>query len=76
MKPTLTLIAPTCTCCPEPTALLPRDDLAAGWAVCARSGRLYRPEGGAYVPTRLPDLTPPEERPVSVQIDLSQSGYA
>jgi hypothetical protein len=76
MESELTLIAPTCTCCAEPTSLLPRDDLAAGLAVCAGTGQLYRPEGAGYVPTNMPDLAL-QERPVSsVKIDLSRSGYA
>lgn len=76
MKPALTLITPTCTCCAEPTTLLPRDDLAEGLAVCQQTGQLYRPEGGGYLPTQLPDIRPPKRRVSSVQINLSRSGYA
>ena len=76
MNPTLTLVVPTCSCCAEPKPLLPRDDLAAGLAVCGTSGQLYRLAGGEYVPTNLPNLARRERSVSSVQIDLSQSGYA
>jgi hypothetical protein len=76
MKSELTLIAPTCTCCAEPTPLLPRDDLAAGLAVCGGTGQLYRPEGAGFVPTAMPYLAPREHPVSSVRIDLSTSGYA
>ena len=76
MKSTLTLIAPACSCCAEPTPLSPRDDLGDGLAVCGHSGQLYRPEGTGYVPTALPNLTRRERARSSVRIDLSRSGYA
>lgn len=73
--PTLTLIAPTCTCCTEPNKLLPRDDLPGGLAVCPDSGQLYRPAGEGYLPTSMPPLASPRSQ-TSVQIDLSRAGYA
>jgi hypothetical protein len=76
MKQPFTLITPTCTCCPEPATLLPRDDLAEGLAVCGQSGQLYRPTADGYIPTTMPTLPPTGRRPASVQIDLSRSGYA
>jgi hypothetical protein len=76
MKSTLTFVAPTCTCCAEPSPLLPRDDLAAGLAVCGATGQLYRPEGAGYLPTAMPDLALRERPLSSVKIDLSRSGYA
>jgi hypothetical protein len=75
MGNTITLIAPVCTCCAEPTPLLPRDDLPGGLAVCGETGQLYRPSGTEYVPTALPAL-PGAPQPASVRIDLSQAGYA
>jgi hypothetical protein len=75
MASPLTLIAPACACCAEPTPLLPRDDLPGGLAVCGETGQLYRPSGTGYVPTALPDL-PAAPQPESVRIDLSQAGYA
>jgi hypothetical protein len=75
MNPTLTLVAPACTCCADPAPLLPRDDLPGGLAVCAATGQLYRPEGQCYVPAALPTLAPRAQAP-SIQIDLSRSGYA
>lgn len=75
MSTPLTLVAPTCACCEQPSALLPRDDLPGGLAVCPASGLLHRPEGQRYLPTSLPDLRP-AAAPVSVRIDLSRSGYA
>lgn len=75
-KQHLTLVTPTCTCCAQPTTLLPRDDLGAGLAVCQRSGQLYRPDGQRYVPTDLPHLERGDHRVSSIQIDLSRSGYA
>jgi hypothetical protein len=76
MKKTLTLIAPACTCCAEPSPLLPRDDLPGGLAVCGATGQLYRPQGNSYVPTAMPDMTSRKRLAASVQIDLSRSGYA
>lgn len=76
MPTPLTLVAPACTCCAQPVALIPRDDLPGGLAVCPTSGQLYRPEGQRYLPTDLPDLQPRSPAPASVQIDLSRSGYA
>jgi hypothetical protein len=73
---TLTLLAPACTCCPEPAALLPRDDLPGALAVCPNTGQLYRPEGERYVPASLPPLATNHPPAASVRIDLSQSGYA
>jgi hypothetical protein len=75
MPNTITLIAPTCACCAEPAALLPRDDLPGGMAACPRTGQLYRPAGAGYEPAELPDL-PGRPAAASVRIDLSQSGYA
>ena len=72
----ITLVVPTCACCAEPTALLPRDDLPGGLAVCPATGQLYRPEGQRYLPTELPTLAPSRPAAPSVQIDLSRSGYA
>ena len=76
MNQPLTLIAPTCACCAEPTPLLPRDDLPGDLAVCPATGRLYRPEGQRYIPTDLPALAPARPAAPSVRIDLSRSGYA
>ncbi|HYF65256.1 MAG TPA: hypothetical protein VD886_20680 [Herpetosiphonaceae bacterium] len=75
MANSLTLIAPACVCCAEPSPLLPRDDLPGGLAVCGETGQLYRPAGSGYVPTDLPAL-PATPQPESVRIDLSQAGYA
>ena len=76
MNQTLTLIAPTCTCCADPAPLLPRDDLPGGLAVCPASGQLYQPSGQGYLPAELPALTPQRPAAPSVRIDLSQRGYA
>jgi hypothetical protein len=76
MKNTFTLITPTCTCCPQPSTLVPRDDLADGLAACSQTGQLYRPEGNGYVTTTMPALRNPNRTVESVQIDLSRSGYA
>jgi hypothetical protein len=76
MNSKITLVAPLCTCCQEPTPLLPRDDLPGGLAVCGVTGQLYRPEGTGYTATSLPDLTPRTVDRPSVRIDLSRSGYA
>ncbi len=73
---TLTLIAPTCTCCQEPTGLIPRDDLPGNMAVCPNSGQLYRPAGDQYIPAVLPPIEARRPLAPSVQIDLSRSGYA
>ena len=40
MDSRLTFVAPTCTCCAEPTPLEPRDDLPGGLAVCRTTGQL------------------------------------
>ncbi|MBA3469246.1 MAG: hypothetical protein H0T53_06330 [Herpetosiphonaceae bacterium] len=71
----LVLVSPTCTCCAQPTNLLPRDDLPGGLAVCGQTGQLYRPEAERYIPTTLPALTPTSPA-TSVTIDLSRAGYA
>lgn len=76
MKPTPTFVAPMCTCCPEPSPLLPREDLPGGLAVCGVTGQLYRSEGAGYVPATLPDLVSRQRPAPSVQIDLSRAGYA
>ena len=76
MERTLTLVAPVCACCAQPAPLIPRDDLPGGLAVCAATGRLYRPDGQGYIPTTLPPLAPQRAPAPSVQIDLSRSGYA
>ena len=76
MTTKLTLIAPLCTCCAEPSPLLPRDDLENGLAVCGASGQLYRPEGAGYVPTALPDLARRERQASSVRIDLSVAKWS
>jgi hypothetical protein len=76
MKQTLTFVAPSCTCCSEPTPLLPRTDLGDGLAVCQTSGQLYRPTRDGYTPTQLPDVAPPTRPASNVRIDLSRSGYA
>lgn len=73
---TLTLIAPQCACCTQPQALLPRDDLQAGLAVCPQSGALYRPEGAHYVPAAMPPVRSQATAVQSIQIDLSRAGYA
>jgi hypothetical protein len=72
---TITLIAPTCTCCTEPNTLLPRDDMPGNLAVCPASGQLYRPLGENYVPTDRPPVAAPRPQ-TGVQIDLSRAGYA
>ena len=72
---TMTLITPTCTCCPKPATLLPREDLGAGLATCPESGTLYRPSGQGYAPTERPPLAT-GEAPASQPIDLSQASYA
>jgi hypothetical protein len=76
MNQPLTLIAPTCACCAEPSPLLPRDDLPGGLAVCPATGRLYQSEGQSYTPAELPALAPTRPAAPSVRIDLSRSGYA
>jgi hypothetical protein len=76
MKPTLTFVAPACTCCAEPSPLLPRDDLGDGLAACGVTGWLYRPTDTGYVPATLPDLARRDRPRSSVRIDLSRSGYA
>ena len=76
MNQQLTLVASRCVCCADPSALLPRDDLPGGLAVCATTGQLYRPEGHGHVPTAMPPLVPTQQRVESVRIDLSRSGYA
>jgi hypothetical protein len=76
MRSQLTLITPTCTCCAEPSALLPRDDLPGGLAVCPTSGQLYRPEGTGYVPTTTPELRVEKRLAPSVRVDLSRTGYS
>ncbi|GAB4125813.1 MAG: hypothetical protein Fur005_33450 [Roseiflexaceae bacterium] len=74
MRP-FTLISPTCSCCPAPTELIPRDDLPGRLAACPNTGQLYRPEGKRFVPASLPPIAP--ERPApSITIDLSREGYA
>ena len=76
-KQPLTMIAPTCTCCPEPKNLLARDDLATGLVVCEESGQLYQADtNGRYTPIQLPDRPTSQGQASSVQIDLSRSGYA
>jgi hypothetical protein len=76
MRSPLPFVAPVCTCCAEPAALLPREDLGAGLAACGNTGRLYRPEGQGYVPTTLPDLAARDRPATNVRIDLSRAGYA
>jgi hypothetical protein len=76
MNQPLTLIAPSCACCSRPAPLLPRDDLPGGLAVCPATGQLYQPAGAGYIPAELPALSPQPPIAASVQIDLSQSGYA
>lgn len=71
----LTFVIPACECCEQPRELLPRDDLAAGMAVCPQTGELYRPEGQGYIRTTVPHLnrttaTAPQT------IDLSRTGYS
>jgi hypothetical protein len=75
MPTEVTLVAPTCACCPSPATLLPRDDLPGGLAACPASGRLYRPDGPRWVPAVLPPLASDRPAP-SVRVDLSSSGYA
>lgn len=81
MRRQMILVAPTCTCCEEPSALVPRDDLPGDMVACASTGQLYRREDGPgggtrYVPTGIPEL-PPRNRPArGVRIDLSRAGYA
>jgi hypothetical protein len=72
----MTLIAPVCSCCDQPVALIPRDDLAQALAACPNSGQLYRAEGERYTPTTMPPLVSERREAASVRIDLSRSGYA
>lgn len=72
----MTLIAPICSCCDRPSALIPRDDLPGALAACPNSGQLYRPEGDRYTPTAMPPIGGERRAVASVQIDLSRSGYA
>lgn len=75
MNTQLTAVVATCNCCTQPKALLPRDDLGAGLAVCGTTGQLYRPEGDGYIRTTMPNLA--TNREVSaVRIDLSRTGYS
>ena len=76
MNNTFTLITPTCTCCPQPATLVPRNDLGDGLAACSQSGQLYRPDGNRYLPTTMPELHRPNRTIESVQIDLSRTGYS
>ena len=76
MNEILPMTVPACTCCAEPTALLPRPELPGGLAVCATTGQPYRLEEGHYVPTTLPDMAPRAGSVAAVRIDLSRSGYA
>lgn len=76
MQSQLTLLAPTCTCCAKPAALVPRDDLREGLAVCPNSGQLYRPQGRDYVPTAPPEIQVERQAAPSVRVDLSRAGYA
>lgn len=76
MNEQLTLVAPACTCCAEPKALLPRTDLPGQMAVCPQTGMLYRPEGRGYVQGALPEMTGVYRPLPSVRVDLNQAGYA
>jgi hypothetical protein len=70
----MTFVAPMCTCCAEPKALLPRTDLPGQMAVCPQTGTLYRAEGQGYVQTGLPQMRG-LYRPLP-SVDLNQAGYA
>lgn len=76
MNQRITLVAPTCTCCAEGKALVPRTDLPGQLAVCPQSGTLYRPEGRGYVPTEMPPMGAAYRPMPSVRVDLNQAGYA
>lgn len=76
MNERMTLVAPSCTCCAEPKALLPRTDLPGKMAVCPQSGTLYRAEGRGYVQTGMPEMTGVYRPLPSVRVDLNQAGYA
>ncbi len=76
MSQILPMTVPSCACCAEPTALLPRHDLPSGLAVCGTTGQLYRPEGERFVPTTMPDLPTNRREVEGVRIDLSRTGYA
>jgi hypothetical protein len=76
MKTRMNWVAPACTCCAQPTPLLPRDDLAPGMAVCSATGQLYRPEGTGYVPAPMPQIATRQRPTTGVRIDLSRAGYA
>lgn len=77
MKNVLTFVHHTCTCCADPSPLLPREDLGEGLAVCQTTGQFYRPQGNGYIPTtRLPAPPAPQKPAPSVRIDLSKTGYA
>lgn len=75
MPTILPMTVPTCACCAEPTALLPRPDLAEGLAACGTTGNLYRREGTGYALAPMPDL-PARHAPAPVPIDLSRVGYS
>ena len=76
MNEVVTFVAPVCSCCAEPKALLPRDDLPGQVAVCPQSGMVYRAEGRGYVATAMPELTGVYRPLPSVRIDLDRAGYA
>jgi hypothetical protein len=73
---TMTLVEAVCSCCAQPTALTPRDDMPGGLAACPTTGQIYRPEGQRYMPSSLPPITTAPPSAPSVQIDLSRSSYA
>ena len=76
MNERLTLVAPACTCCAEPVALLPRTDLPGQMAVCPQTGTLYRPDERGYMQSALPEMTGVYRPLPSVRVDLNQAGYA
>jgi hypothetical protein len=76
MNERLTLVAPACTCCAEPKALLPRTDLPGQMAVCPQTGTLYRPDERGYMQSVLPEMTGVYRPSPSVRVDLNQAGYA
>jgi hypothetical protein len=76
MNERITLVAPTCTCCREAQALIPRTDLPGQMAVCPQTGTLYRPQEQGYVQTQMPEMKGAYRPLPNVRVDLNQAGYA
>ena len=76
MQSKLSFVAPLCTCCGKPAALLPRMDLPGDLSACPNSGQLYQRREDRYAPTDMPALVRSSRRASSVKIDLSRASYA